>query len=166
MGDPAMSGLVMKMAHWLECRAPPPLVGLAMLALGWGAGRLVPWAGFDFFGRLALASALVLLGLGVAGAAAAGFWRARTTVDPRHPHRARALVTTGVLGHSRNPMYLGMALMLAGAALHAGNGLTALAVPAFIAFITRFQIIPEERALAQAFGESFAAYRGRVRRWL
>ena len=92
--------------------------------------------------------------------------RARTTVNPLRPERASALVTTGVYRITRNPMYVGMALMLlAWAVLLASPA--ALAGPVtFIAYMNRFQIGPEEDALDTLFGPDYAAYRSRVRRWL
>jgi len=67
---------------------------------------------------------------------------------------------------TRNPMYLGLALILFSFCIYLGNPLSILAVIAFIAYITRFQIIPEERALTEKFGQSYTQYRNSVRRWL
>ena len=94
------------------------------------------------------------------------FRRARTTVNPLRPANASALVTTGPFALSRNPMYVGMATLLAGWAAWLGTPWALTGLVAFVAWITRFQILPEERVLAQRFGAAFDAYRGRVRRWL
>ncbi len=79
---------------------------------------------------------------------------------------AEDLVTDGLYAHSRNPMYVGMAMLLAGWAAWLGTPWAVVGIAAFVAWITRFQIIPEERALAQRFGADFATYQHRVRRWL
>jgi protein-S-isoprenylcysteine O-methyltransferase Ste14 len=63
-------------------------------------------------------------------------------------------------------MYLALLLLLAAWGLHGGHLLAPLWLAAFMAYMTRFQILPEERALAALFGEEFEAYRGRTRRWL
>jgi protein-S-isoprenylcysteine O-methyltransferase Ste14 len=94
------------------------------------------------------------------------FRAARTTINPMAPQRTRALVTGGVYRITRNPMYVGMALLLSAWAVALGST-WALAGPlGFMLFITRFQIRPEEQALHALFGETYAAYCRRVRRWL
>ena len=86
-------------------------------------------------------------------------------MHPRAPERSSRLVTGGVYRFSRNPMYLALALFLLAWALWLGNG-AALVWPAlFAAYLTRFQIVPEERALAAKFGQEYAQYCRRVRRW-
>ena len=94
------------------------------------------------------------------------FRRARTTVNPLRPANSSALVTSGIYRHTRNPMYLGMATLLAAWATWLGTPWALFGIVAFVAWITRFQIIPEERVLANLFGADFAAYRARVRRWI
>ena len=104
-----------------------------------------------------------LVAFAIAGVIA--FRRSRTTVNPLHPEQATALVTRGVYRLSRNPMYAGMLLLLLAWATRLSNT-AALAGPLLFAlYITRFQIIPEERALTALFGEKYAAYRAKVRRW-
>ena len=82
------------------------------------------------------------------------------------PESASALVVSGIYRLTRNPMYLGFLLILLGWALFLSNGLAVLAVPAFVFYMNRFQIEPEERALAAIFGAEFVAYKSHVRRWL
>jgi protein-S-isoprenylcysteine O-methyltransferase Ste14 len=114
---------------------------------------------------------LLSRGLGVAGAVicvlgVVAFRRARTTLDPRQPGKTSALVTRGIYARTRNPMYLGFVLLLAGWGLLLGD-LCALALPLVLAvYLDRCQIPAEERALGSAFGDEFAAYARRVRRWL
>jgi protein-S-isoprenylcysteine O-methyltransferase Ste14 len=99
-------------------------------------------------------------------AASMQFRRAHTTIDPHQPAAASTLVTSGVYGWTRNPMYLGLALLLAGFAIKLGS-LTALAGPLlFVAVIQRVQIRPEEHALHMRFGQDYERYRQRVNRWL
>lgn len=128
---------------------------------------LFPGASFIGEGSTAAAGALALIGLGVGAAGALAFWRARTTLDPHRPHQATVLVTTGVYRVSRNPMYLGLLLVLLAWAFHLDNWPGLIVGPTvFVAWITRFQIIPEERFLMQIFGRDYIAYLRRTGRWL
>jgi protein-S-isoprenylcysteine O-methyltransferase Ste14 len=150
----------------LENRIPPPIVAFAF-ALGMAAcAYLLPVASLDFPGRQLAAGVLLALGLTVILATVLQFVRARTTVNPLDPEAATSLVTDGLFRFTRNPMYLGMALILAAGALWLANGVGALLPAGFVAYISRFQIAPEERALRVHFGEAFEAYAKRVRRWL
>jgi len=76
------------------------------------------------------------------------------------------LVVSGVYRHTRNPMYLGLLLGLLGWGVYLANAFALLLAPLFIPCMNRFQILPEERALQQAYGERFLDYCRRVRRWL
>jgi protein-S-isoprenylcysteine O-methyltransferase Ste14 len=98
-------------------------------------------------------------------AALGQFRRARTTTNPLKPDTASALVTSGAFAYSRNPMYLGLALILAGWAFWLGALTPWLVLPLFTSAITTLQILPEEAALARLFGADFAAYRRRTDRW-
>lgn len=82
------------------------------------------------------------------------------------PEASSAIVTTGIYRISKNPMYLGFLLTLAGLGLYLGNAVAALFLPAFVGYLNRFQIRPEERALLARFGAPFSEYMGRVRRWI
>ncbi len=105
-------------------------------------------------------------GLGLKIAAALAFRARGTTVNPISPERSAALVVDGLYRVTRNPMYLGSALILAGWALHLGAWVAILTVPFFVLYMNRFQIGPEERALSALFGADYDAYRARVRRWI
>jgi protein-S-isoprenylcysteine O-methyltransferase Ste14 len=147
----------------LELKVPPPLVGLVIGAAMWG---IAPLGGDSPALAKVVAFVLCALGLFVMLAGVASFRRARTTVNPLKPETASALVTTGIYARTRNPMYVGMALVLVGWAFLLAQPQALVGPIAFVLYITRFQIVPEERVLASMFGESFAAYRARVRRWL
>ena len=152
------------MDEWLEHRVPPPIVAACVGALMLGAAWVLPVFAFDV--PWALGAALAGIGVVVGIADVLQFRRARTTLNPLTPDEASALVSGGIYRWTRNPMYLGMALVLAGWGLYIGN-LGALAlIGLFVMYIDRFQIDPEERALQARFGDAFAAYRKRVRRWL
>jgi protein-S-isoprenylcysteine O-methyltransferase Ste14 len=152
--------------QWLELKIPPLLVWLvfagAMLGMAYSAPRL----SFTLPRSPAIALALVALGGAAALAGVIAFRDKRTTVNPLTPSAASFVVSSGVYRVSRNPMYLGFLLALAGWAVYLSNAGAALLLPAFVAYMTQYQIKPEERALLAKFGSEFGQYMSRVRRWL
>lgn len=150
----------------LELRVPPPAVMLTAVLLMALLDRLLPGAAWRLPGHWGVAAALALLGVAVALTGVLAFRRAQTTVSPLAPERATALVTTGVYARSRNPMYLGLLLMLAGWGAYLGHAAAWLLLPAFVVYMNRYQIGPEERALQARFGAAYTAYAQRVRRWV
>ena len=112
--------------------------------------------------------AIAVMGVGVLieAVSALAFLRARTTVTPLKPEKASTLVVGGLYRVSRNPMYLGMLILLIGWALWLGNPVSLLLLPVFVIYLTVFQIKPEETALSEKFRSDYDAYRRRVRRWL
>ena len=102
--------------------------------------------------------------LGVLGVRA--FRRVRTTVSPLNPEQTEHFVSDGVYRFSRNPMYAGLGCWLVAWAGYLAHPLPWLFLAAFVAYMTRFQIMPEERVLEQKFGAKYESYCRRVRRWL
>lgn len=151
--------------RFLELKIPPVAALLVIAAAMWAAARVLPAFNMSQALRLSLSAALAALGVAVALAGVLSFRRAKTTVNPLQPG-ASSLVSTGVYAFTRNPMYVGMAAVLVGWAIYLSSPACLLGPVVFVAYLTRFQIIPEERVLAGLFGESFAEYRKRVRRWL
>lgn len=103
---------------------------------------------------------------GVAAGSALEFLRRRTTLNPVSVDRPAQLVTTGPNRLTRNPMYVGMAGILAAHALARRSVMACVPLAGFVWLIDRQQIPVEEAALAAAFGQEYAAYRARVPRWL
>jgi protein-S-isoprenylcysteine O-methyltransferase Ste14 len=150
----------------LELKVPPPIVALLLALLMWLVSSLVAPLEVPFRWRVGAALALALIGLGFSAAGVTAFRRVRTTINPHKPTAASSLVSGGVYRITRNPMYLGLLLLLLAWAVFLSNPLAVLLVPVFVLYITRFQIKPEERALSSLFDGEYAAYRRRVRRWL
>ncbi len=150
----------------LELRIPPPLVALLTALAMWAVARVSIRIVVDAGVRGLLAAGLLLLGLGISIAGVVAFRRARTTVNPLRPEATTALVVSGIYRRTRNPMYLGMAIALVAWAVQLAAPWAMLGPVAFVAWITRFQIVPEERALANRFGSGFDDYRRKVSRWL
>jgi protein-S-isoprenylcysteine O-methyltransferase Ste14 len=116
--------------------------------------------------RLPAALILTLAGAAIALSGVVSFRRARTTVNPLKPETSTSLVSSGIYRITRNPMYLGMLAVLLAWAAYLPSVLALLGPAAFSLYITRFQIIPEERALHSLFGAPFVEYTQKVRRWL
>ena len=107
-----------------------------------------------------------LLGVACSLLGVAAFRRARTTVNPLTPDASTALVTTGIYRVTRNPMYLGFLLLLLAEIVWLANPAALLVVPAFILYLNRYQISPEEGALRARFGSEYFSYAAQVRRWI
>ena len=143
---------------------PPPVIYALALAVGLALHAVTD---DEIGGRPAtvwLGSVFIVIALMLVAGTFRMFVRARTTVIPHH--RVSALVTSGPLRFSRNPIYTAFALITVGAALVIGTWWPLVTlIPAL--FVIRFGVIgPEERYLAETFGEEYAAYRAKVRRWL
>jgi protein-S-isoprenylcysteine O-methyltransferase Ste14 len=132
----------------------------------WFTPALVRPVVVPFGVRVGVAVALVAIGQSISISGMVSFRRAKTTVNPMKPSAASSLVTNGVYGFTRNPMYLGLSITLMGWAVFLSNPLALLAVPLFVLYINRFQINPEERVLSALFGAEYAAYKEKVGRWL
>jgi len=151
---------------FFELRVPPVAMLIVFGLSMWVLSAVTPTFTVVIPWRAALVIAFALVGLTVGAMAIAAFRRARTTVNPSKPIEASAMITSGVYRVSRNPMYLGLLLVLFGWATALSNPLAFALLPAFVAYITRFQISPEERALFSKFGSEFVTYKESVRRWL
>jgi protein-S-isoprenylcysteine O-methyltransferase Ste14 len=150
----------------LELKVPPLLVALIVaLAMG-GIASFTPTLDIDGMLRAAVAIVVAAAGIAVGLAGILAFRRATTTVNPMTPGNASSLVTGGIYRVTRNPMYVGVAIVLVAWAVFLASPWALVGVLAFVAYLTRFQIVPEEKALASRFGDAYASYAARVRRWL
>ena len=147
----------------MNLKVPPLLLVAIFAGAMYGLARLVPAAGFALPGRVAVSAGLGILGLLIVAAAVISFRRQRTTVNPMTPEASTAVVTGGVFRFSRNPMYLGMLLALAGWAAYLANATAFLLLPVFVVYLNRFQIRPEQRLL---LGPQYSRYMAAVRRWV
>lgn len=150
----------------LELKIPPPVVALLAAAAMWGIARFAPTVDLPQSFRVGAAIACALAGVGIDIVALVSFARAGTTFNPMKVEKTSALVCSGVYRLTRNPMYLGSVLILVGWAVYLSSAWALLGPVAFVLYMNRFQIAPEERTLASKFGDDYAAYRSKVRRWL
>ena len=156
----------LKTMHPLDHKIPPPVIAVLCGGLAWLLAHFTPGFHFDIPARLPIVAVLVLVGLALDFSGLLSFRKARTTFNPLAPSRSKVIVQSGLYRYTRNPMYLGMVLELLGLCVFLANPLTLAAVVVFVAYITRFQIIPEERLLLGKFGEPYALYTRKVRRWI
>jgi len=132
----------------------------------WLGAWLVPALTFRLPGRSFLTLAAAVAGAAISVLAVLAFRRAGTTVNPMNPDSSSSLVVSGIYTRSRNPMYLGLLLILLAWGMYLSNAMAFLILPGFMWYMNRFQIEPEERVLASRFGEQFDSYASRVPRWL
>ena len=150
----------------LELKIPPVaqviITGAAMV----GVSKIVPTLKFSFSGSTALGIGLGIIGLSSGIMGVVQFKKVQTTPNPQALDKASSLVTRGIYQYTRNPMYLGLTLILLGWALYLSHFLAFILIPIFVMYIARFQIQPEERMMAQKFGDNYSNYLKQVRRWI
>ncbi|MDD9194877.1 isoprenylcysteine carboxylmethyltransferase family protein [Aliivibrio sp. S3MY1] len=150
----------------LELRIPPPLVMLLFTAAVFGFDKILP---FDLFYlpwlTYVLVISLIALGGGVSLWGVKEFRDAKTTVNPLKPENSSSLVNTGIYQYTRNPMYLGLLLILLSSVVYTQHPLGLVSALSFVAYINRFQIEPEEKILVTLFGDEFIDYINQVKRW-
>jgi len=150
----------------LELKIPPVVTVLLLGAIMGATAWLMPAWGFVLPAGWVLAAGLAIAGLATAVLGVVAFRRAGTTVHPLKPQTASRLVISGIYHRTRNPMYLGMLLVLLGWGVLLAHVAALVLAAAFVPLMNRLQIGPEERALAARFGADFAAYQATVRRWI
>lgn len=150
----------------LKLKIPPAIITLIIatamwwidqyLVFSWAIFGAMWWVSFMFVG---IGGVFGLLGL-------IQFYTSSTSIDPHKPEKTSRLVTNGIYSISRNPMYVGLLLMLVGYGFYLGSGLTFAMLPLFVGYMNRYQIIPEEKVMEEKFGAEYQKYKGEVRRWL
>jgi protein-S-isoprenylcysteine O-methyltransferase Ste14 len=150
----------------LELKVPPPVVAVFLTVVMWGISRATPAFDLPMLLRVGVAVAIALAGGSCSISGAVAFRRARTTVNPMKPESASSLVRSGIYRVTRNPMYVGLLMVLVAWAVFLSAPVSFLGPVAFFLYIGRFQIVPEERVLARLFGAEYSEYTSRVRRWL
>ncbi len=145
-------------------KIPPPIITL-ICGLGIYFSRPL-FPKYNYISTDIIAASFLLLGIITLITAVLSFRRQSTTVNPLQPEKASSLVVSGIFKYSRNPMYLGMLLILISMTIKFNFVGGILIIFAFIAFITKFQIIPEEIVLERLFGDEFTRYKKKTRRWI
>ncbi|QGF23797.1 methyltransferase family protein [Raineyella fluvialis] len=154
------------MATPLDTRIPPPLWALGLGVTQWLLAGRPDYRRRPGSPRFLLAGTVGTASAVLGIAAVSEFLRRGTTVHPGTPEHASALVTERVYRFTRNPMYLSLAGALVSNAAWLGAVRAVWPIAALTGILTAFQILPEERALQERFGEAYEDYRRRVPRWV
>lgn len=147
----------------LELKIPPVVIFIIALVLTWYCAQINtiplphPLRPFGFV--VFVAGGFI----GIAGVIA--FRQQRTTVNPHKPENASSLVDGGIFGYTRNPMYLGLVVGVIGSAFILRDASGFVFALLTMAYLQRFQIVPEERIMLKLFGEEFEEYCKRTNRW-
>ncbi len=149
----------------MKLRILPPLVMLIFAGFMYALAEFLPFGDFDFFGRKQLAVVLLGMAILVMGLGLLQFARAKTTTNPIDLKKTSQLVTGGIFKYTRNPMYLGMLLILLAFGLKLGNAFNTLVAAGFVYYMNHFQIKREEEALTELFGKAYRMYCKATRRW-
>ena len=148
-------------------RIPPPILLVACVALVFLGQFYFPQFKLAFGPvQIVIAAFLLLGGMFVARAAGQQFSQAGTTINPISIDKASSLVTDGVFAYSRNPMYVALLAILLAIVVFFGFWPGLILVIGLFIYLSIWQIAPEEKVLAEKFGQAYADYRARVRRWI
>ena len=148
----------------MKTKIPPPILALVMIVLIYLSSFFIESTTFNYQGSLSVL--VLILGLACAIPSFKLFARYKTTISPLKPSDATALVTEGMYRYSRNPMYLGLLLLTIASTIWFGTWFGIVINILFIFLINFLQIIPEEEALLEIFGEEYEEYKKNVRRWI
>ena len=146
----------------------PPVVVMLILAIAMSLLKLIPFTNlqYDLGGKWIIAASVFVVSIVVLVLSLQAFKKLKTSVNPLHPEKASNLVIIGIYKWSRNPMYLGMLLLLLSWGIVLANPFNLIIAVAFYIYMNQFQIKPEETLLQAKFGDPYSNYCSKVRRWL
>ncbi len=147
-------------------KIPPALVFAVTAFLMWCIFKYMPFQVFEFSVTMWIPKLLALTGTILGALGVIQFSSSKTTIDPHTPEKVTSLVSNGVYRFSRNPMYLGLLMLLIAFAFYLGTGLSFVMIPIFIWYMNTYQIKPEEEILIHIFGDEYKEYQKKVRRWI
>ena len=155
--------IILKMIN-IRTKIPPPLVALTFGFLINYTKNIFPKT--EIKNEIIFGSFMIITGLVIILSAIILFKKYQTTITPLNPSNATKLITGGIYKFSRNPMYLGLLLVLLGISIILNLTGGFLLIPLFILYLNLFQIIPEENAMVDLFKDEFLEYKKKVRRWI
>ncbi len=154
------------MINKLELKIPPLAVFFLTCVLMWGGAKISSFATFYLPYQFTIILIFFISGLLFGVGALVSFFRKKTTIDPLVPTKASKLVDSGIYQLSRNPMYLALLLETIAWSAYLSNIFGFIVIFIFPLYMNKFQIIPEERALTNIFGDDYRQYQVKVRRWV
>lgn len=147
-------------------KVPPPVLFIATAVLMWLVACLLQSDGKMGFVRLVSCCLFVFSGIGIIATSVYEFYQSKTTLSPIAPEKASTLVISGIYDVMRNPMYVGLILLLVGWGIWLGSFISLILVIGFATYLHFFQVLPEESALSKVFERDYERYLERVPRWL
>ena len=145
----------------LDTKIPPPIVTVIILSIIYLFDLNEYNLNTDIISIITLFIGLIFI-----ISAVIQFINRKTTVNPTKPHKTSTLVITGTYKITRNPMYLGMLLIIISFALYKASIISLILIPLFIFYINKFQIEPEEFEMRKKFGKEYEDYCKKVDRWI
>tara|TARA_A100001015_G_scaffold20534_1_gene23508 strand:+ start:847 stop:1290 length:444 start_codon:yes stop_codon:yes gene_type:complete len=145
----------------LDTKIPPPIVTIIILSI-------IYLFDINEYNLNTDIISVVILFIGIIFiiSAVIQFINRKTTVNPTKPHKTTTLVITGIYKVTRNPMYLGMLLIIISFAFYKTSIISLVLIPFFIFYINKFQIEPEEYEMRKKFGKEYEDYCKKVDRWI
>lgn len=150
----------------MHLKIPPPIYALSIALIMWLSHLYIPVVNLINSPWNNIGIVVIVLAAILDFSSLYLFFKKRTTPNPMRPEFTTGLVVKGMYKISRNPMYLGMLMMLFGFAIFLGKLTPFLVLPAFYFLLTEMQIKPEEKILEDKFGDEYLDYKNKVRRWL
>jgi len=148
----------------MKTKIPPPIIALFCIVINYLSTYFINPIKFPY---IEIIGGLILLfGVAIAILSTILFKKDKTTVNPIQPEETTSLVTTSIFSFTRNPMYLGLFLFVSSTIFFFGSWFGIIILMFFVWYITKFQIVPEEKAMEKLFGNKYNEYRKNVRRWI
>ena len=148
----------------MKTKIPPPIIAVTCIFANYLSTYVI--TPFNFSNQGIVGSVIFVFGFASALSAILLFRKKQTTVDPMKPEESTSLVTSGIFSYTRNPMYLGLFIVITSTVIFFGAWFGIIILCFFVWYINTFQIIPEEEAMQKLFGKKFEEYSQNVRRWI
>jgi len=145
-------------------KIPPPLIVLTIIISIYFSSKRIDLINIPF--QLEISFFMLSLGILIFINPVLKFIKSKTTINPIQFEETNKLVTSGIFKYSRNPMYLGMLMIIISTSIFYLNIYSMLTPFLFIFWINKFQIKREEAFLAEKFGKEYLSYKNKTRRWI
>ena len=146
------------MKNSLALKINPPVQMLISVVLIYATAHTLPVSADLLEYKWIIGGVSLIMGLFFNFAGGVSFRSAKTTGNPNRPENVSSLVTSGIYRITRNPMYVGLLFLLLAWTTWLGSLFGLLIIIIFQQYMTRFQIIPEEKALSGLFPDQFQDY--------
>jgi len=145
-------------------KIPPPILVIILTSLVYFSSTKLELIHLPY--RQSVSVIILIIGLIVIISPVINFIKSKTTVNPVKFKNVNTLVTTGIYRYSRNPMYLGMILIIISTTVYYLNFMSVFSPLIFYIWINKFQISREEIFLEDKFGNEYLKYKSETRRWI